>query len=105
MDLTAKTIPMAEFYSKFKRTGNAADAIFQGRKALMDKIFATGKPVYCDQTYYHHPTVLDRVDKVGDHYECDGYKTFENWRDCHYFVEWADAEGNIVWVLKGGRYD
>ena len=105
MDLTAKQIPMAEFFARFKRTGNAKHAIFSARKALMDEIWATGLPLYCDQTYYHHPTNLDRVDKVGDHFECEAYKTFENWRDCHYYTEYADQDGNKVWIIKGGRYD
>jgi hypothetical protein len=105
MDLTAKTLPIVEFYHSFRRTGNARSAIFGSRKALMDKIFATGLPVYCDQTYYHHPSVIDRVDKVEDHYVCDIYMHFEYWRDCHYYTEWVDNDGNKVWIIKGGRYD
>ena len=102
---TRESIPSIEFYSKFKRTGNGDHAIFGSRKALMEKIYATGNPIYCDQSYYVHEQKVDLVKKVGDHFECDGYKKFEDWRDCHYYSEWKDEEGNIVWLMTGGRYD
>lgn len=100
-----KTISKDWFLSKFKRTGNKRDAIFGARKALMEEIYATGNPIYCDQSYYVHETKLDLVEKVDDHFECEMYKKFEDWRDCHYYSEYADDEGNIVWVMTGGRYD
>ena len=102
---TRQTIPMPEFVAKYHRTGNAREAIFGSRKALMDEIYATGNPIYCDQSYYVHETKIDLVKKVGDHYECDCYTRMEGWRDCHYYVEYADAEGNIIWLMTGGRYD
>ena len=100
-----KTIPMADFRSKYKRTGNSRDAIFGARKALMEEIYATGNPIYCDQSYYTQEVKLDLMEKVGEHFQCAGYKTFEDWRDCHYYYEYADEQGNIIWLMRGGRYD
>ena len=100
-----ETIPAAEFYAKFKRTGNHRDAIFGDRKALMDELYATGVPIYCDQSYYAHSQTLYPVVKVGDHYECEVYKKFEDWRDCHYYSEYVDPNGNKIWLMTGGRYD
>lgn len=100
-----KTFSKAEFYHKFHRTGNHKHAIFSGRKALMEEIYATGNPIYCDQSYYHTETKLDLVEKVGDHFKCDDYTTFEEWRDCHYYVEYEDNAGNKMWLMTGGRYD
>lgn len=102
---TRETIPMAEIASKFKRTGVRESAIFGSRKALMEKLYATGIPIYCDQSYYVHEQKVDLVKKVGDHFECDCYKTFEDWRDCHYYSECVDADGNKIWLMTGGRYD
>lgn len=98
-------IPMAEFAAKFKRTGVFREAIFGSRKALMEELYATGIPIYCDQSYYVHEQKIDLVKKVGDHFECDGYKEFENWRDCHYYSECADSQGHKIWLMTGGRYD
>lgn len=105
MNIGDKQISSAEFFAKFKRTGRGVNAVFLGRKGLMDKIFSEGVPVYCDQSYYVHEQQLDLVIKVGEHYECGPYKTFEDWRDCHYYTEYADAEGHRVWLMTGGRYD
>ena len=91
--------------AKFKRTGVRRDAIFGSRKALMEEIYATGVPIYCDQSYYVHETKVDLVVKVGDHFECAGYKTFENWRDCHYYSECEAPDGRKIWLMTGGRYD
>lgn len=102
---TREQIPMAEIAAKFKRTGVHRDAIFGARKALMEEIYSTGIPIYCDQSYYVHEQQVDLVKKVGDHFECDGYKEFENWRDCHYYSECADGQGNKIWLMTGGRYD
>ena len=101
----AKTISAIEFSRRFKRTGVRRNAIFQERKALMEEIYATGHPIYCDQSYYAHSSSYDLVEKVGDHFECSCYKTFEEWRDCHYYSECIDEEGNKVWLMTGGRYD
>ena len=98
-------ISKADFFAKFSRTGNSRHAIFGERKALMEEIYATGCPIYCDQSYYAHETKLDLVKKVGDHFVCDGYTTFESWQDCHYYSEYADKDGNVVWLMTGGRYD
>ena len=100
-----KQIPMADFVARFKRTGNGRHAIFGARKALMEEIYATGNPIYCDQSYYVHEKKIDLVEKVGEHFRCDTYTTFENWRDCHYYSEYVDAEGNKMWLMTGGRYD
>lgn len=100
-----RTISQADFHTKYKRTGVGKHAIFGARKALMEEIYATGNPIYCDQSYYVHEQKLDLVIKVGDHFECETYKKFEDWRDCHYYSEWEDEEGNKVWLMTGGRYD
>ena len=47
----AKQIPMAEIAAKYKRTGVRRSAIFGSRKALMEELYATGIPIYCDQSY------------------------------------------------------
>lgn len=100
-----KQISSLEFHRQFKHTGEGKHAIFTGRKALMDEIYATGIPIYCDQSYYVNEQKLDRVEKVGEHYHCGPYTTFEEWRDCHYYALYADAKGNKVWLMTGGRYD
>lgn len=94
-----------DFFRQFSMTGNKRSGIFSERKALMEEIYATGNPIYCDQSYYVHETKLDLVKKVGDHFHCDGYTKFESWRDCHYYTEYADKDGNVIWVITGGRYD
>ena len=99
-----KTISKIFFVGKFKRTGVCREAIFGDRKALMEELYATGIPIYCDQSYYVQEKKLDLVEKVGEHFECDGYKKFESWRDCHYYSLYSDAEGNKVWLMTGGRY-
>lgn len=104
MELT-KQISNLEFHRNFKHAGEGRHAIFSGRKALMEELYATGIPIYCDQSYYVHEQKLDRVEKVGDHFECEVYKHFEEWRDCHYYALYADNEGNKVWLMTGGRYD
>lgn len=95
---------MAEI-AKYKRTGEHKNAIFGARKALMDEIYATGIPIYCDQSYYVHEQKVDLVQKVGEHYTCAGYNAFEGWRDCHYYSLCQDAGGNQIWLMTGGRYD
>ena len=99
-----KTIPMAEI-ATYKKTGVCRSAIFSSRKALMEEIYATGIPIYCDQSYYVHEQKVDLVEKDGEHFKCDGYTTFENWRDCHYYSECVDAKGNKIWLMTGGRWD
>ena len=102
-----KSIPVAEFYATYNtRTGVHKDAIFGARKALMEEIYATGIPIYCDQSYYHHAQQVDLVEKKGEHFSCELYTTnFEEWRDCHYYSQLSDAAGNLVWLMTGGRYD
>lgn len=77
------------------------------RKALMEELYATGIPIYCDQSYYVHERELDLVLRKADgHFECGGgYKTFENWRDCHYYSLYENSGGDKVWLMTGGRYD
>ena len=104
MDLTTKKISAAEFRAKCKATGLHKDAVFQGCVALMNEIYSTGYPIYCDQSYYVHEQNYDRVEKVGNHFECAGYKEFERWRDCHYYTLYKDDEGHAVWLMTGGRY-
>lgn len=99
------TISSVEFHQKFKRTGVYREAIFTGRKALMEELYATGVPIYCDQSYYVNCSKYDIVEKVGEHFICDLYTTFEDWRDCHYYREYEDADGNKAWLMTGGRYD
>lgn len=101
----AKQIPLAEIAARFKRTGVRRSAIFGSRKALMEELYATGIPIYCDQSYYVHEQKVDLVEKVGEHFKCDVYTTFENWRDCHYYSLCEDADGNKIWLMTGGRYD
>ena len=100
-----KTISKAWFVANYKHTGVSYDAIFGDRKALMEKIYATGNPIYCDQSYYHQAQNLDLVEKDGNHFKCEIYKNFEDWRDCHYYYEYVDANGNKAWLMRGGRYD
>lgn len=100
-----KRYPKSAFFKKYAKTGNYREAIFQGRPALMQEIYDSGCPIYCDQSYYCQEDGLDLVEKAGDHFHCAGYKTFEEWRDCHYYHEYADDCGNRVWVMSGGRYD
>lgn len=100
-----KRISKKEFFSRYKKTGKGADAIFGDRPALMEKIYATGNPIYCDQSYYAQEDHLDLVSKDGDHFTCSCYNEFETWRDCHYYYEYADEQGNKVWLMRGGRYD
>ena len=102
---TKKTIPATEFHSRFKATGVGKSAIFEERKALMEQIYATGYPIYCDQSYYAQYEEYHLVEKVGDTFVCERYKGFEDWRECHYYYAYADAEGNIAWKMTGGRYD
>ena len=98
-------INFAQFLANYKRTGVHKHEIFGGRKALMEEIYATGNPIWCDQSYYAHYDTLYLVTKVGEHFECAGYKKFEDWRDCHYYAEYADKEGHKAWLMTGGRYD
>lgn len=93
-----------EFESKYKRAGVTKSAIFSERKPLMEELYASGAPIWCDQSYYARASKLDRVKKVEDHFECNVYKSFESWRDCHYYTEYQDKDGNKVWVMTGGRY-
>lgn len=99
------TINRAWFYTNFMPTGYKRSAIFGARKALMDELYDTGTPIYCDQSYYVQRSSLERVTKDGYHYSCDVYVKFEEWRDCHYYSEYADKDGNKVWLMTGGRYD
>ena len=101
----AKQIPMAEIAAKYKRTGIRRSAIFGSRKALMEELYATGIPIYCDQSYYAQEQKVDLVEKVGEHFKCEVYTTFEEWRDCHYYSLCEDADGNKIWLMTGGRYD
>ena len=71
----------------------------------MREIYATGAPIWCNQSYYAHCDKLDLVKKEGDHFTCSMYTRFEEWRDCHYYAEYVDAEGNRAWLMTGGRYD
>ena len=98
-------ISKSEFFTRFKPTGNKRSAIFSNKKDLMEEIYATGASIYCDQSYYAQSSHLDLVIKNGDHFECDVCKVFENWRDCHYYYEYKDANGIVVWVIEGGRFD
>lgn len=100
-----KQIPMIEIAARFTRTGVRRTAIFSERKALMEELYATGIPIYCDQSYYVHCQNVDLVEKVGEHFKCEVYTTFENWRDCHYYSLCEDADGNKIWLMTGGRYD
>lgn len=100
-----KTIPMAEIAAKYKRTGERKSAIFGSRKALMEELYATGIPIYCDQSYYVQEQKVDLVQRDGEHFKCDVYTTFEDWRDCHYYSLCEDNEGNQIWLMTGGRYD
>ena len=98
-------IPMLELAKNYTRTGVRRTAIFGARKPLMEELYNTGVPIYCDQSYYVHEQKADLVKKVGEHFQCDVYKTFENWRDCHYYSECIDKDGNKIWLMTGGRYD
>ena len=100
-----KSINKADFFANYKRTGKSRSAIFSERKILMEEIYATGAPIYCDQSYYAHYDTLDPVTKVGEHFQCGCYTKFENWRDCHYYSEYSDKDGNKAWLMSGGRYD
>lgn len=71
----------------------------------MEEIYASGIPIYCDETYYVIENLYHLVTKVGEHFHCDCYDVFENWRDCHYYTMYQDKDGNKVWLMTGGRYD
>ena len=102
----ARRIVMAAFFAKYKRTDTPSRrAIFGSRKALMEELYTTGVPIYCDQSYYAPADAVELVEKMGDHFRCGIYDCFEDWRDCHYYSEYADADGNKVWLMTGGRYD
>lgn len=62
---------MAEIAAKFKRTGIRRSAIFGARKVLMEELYATGIPIYCDQSYYVNEQKVDLVEKVGEHFKCE----------------------------------
>lgn len=100
-------ISKEQFFSRYsKRTEIFRYEIFQGRKALMEEIYATGDPIYCDQSYYAHFDTLDLVVRDDEgHFRCGPYKKFENWRDCHYYRAYEDEAGNRAWIITGGRYD
>ena len=98
-------ISAVEFSARFKRTGDYRSAIFSERRALMEELYATGRPIYCDMSYYVHEQDFYLVTKVGDHFRCGLYDHFENWRECHYYSECIDADGNRAWLMTGGRYD
>ena len=100
-----KTIEMTLFRNKYRMTDERRDAIFSGRKELMEELYATGIPIYCDQSYYVHEKQVDLVEKNGDHFKCSYYNKFEDWRECHYYCLCVDADGNKVWLMTGGRYD
>ena len=104
MELTKK-ISSLEFHRLYKHAGEGRHAIFTGRKPLMEELYASGIPIYCDQSYYVHENKVDLVEKLGEHFKCDVYKTFEDWRDCHYYSLLEDANGNQIWLMTGGRYD
>lgn len=99
------TITADEFDRRFKRTGVNKDAIFSSRKALMEEIYATGAPIYCNESYYVHESKYHRVIKVGNTFQCNGCKGWEDWRECHYYSEYVDKNGNKAWMMTGGRYD
>ena len=100
-----KQISRAEFLSKSRFNGIRRQAIFGERKAMLETIYAYGDPIYLDESYYVQEENLNRVEKVGDHFECEGIKQLETWRDCHYFTGFFDADGKFVWIMTGGRYD
>lgn len=100
-----KTISKATFLANYKTTGVRRSGIFSGCKALMEEIYATGIPIYCDQSYYVDERELNLVTKNGEHFECGRYTQFESWRDCHYYALYRDAQGNEAWLMTGGRYD
>ena len=99
------TISKVEFLSTHKPCGIRRNAIFGDRKALMEEIYSTGAPIWCDESYYCQEQEMQRVVKVDDHFETSIRKHLESWRDCHYYSCYEDAEGNKSWILTGGRYD
>lgn len=99
------TITAEEFSKQFKQTGVHRDAIFSSRKALMEEIYSTGAPIYCNESYYVHESKYHRVIKVGDTFQCGTCKKWEDWRECHYYSEYVDKHGNKAWIMTGGRYD
>lgn len=101
-----QTITKEQFFSRYrKRTDIYRSAIFTGRKALMEEIYATGDPIYCDQSYYAQFDTLQPVTKEGEHFRCGVYSDFEHWRECHYYTAYEDELGNRAWIIEGGRYD
>ncbi len=101
----SKQISAAWFHANFKRTGKNHNAIFGGKRELMDAIFSTGIPIYVDESYYVQRQTLQRVEKYGDHYHTCERTHLEEWRDCHYYVLYEAADGTQAWLLTGGRYD
>lgn len=101
----AKTISKAKLLAGSRYNGIHYHAIFGGRKDLLENIFASGNPIYLDESYYVQEENLNRVEKVGDHFECGCIKNLESWRECHYFKGYFDAGGHFFWLMTGGRYD
>lgn len=98
-------INSAEFHKEFHFAGQKKHEIFTGRLELMQSIYDSGIPIYCDQSYYVQEQTLYPVIKDGEHFKCGVYKKFEDWRDCHYYSLYEDNVGNQVWRMTGGRYD
>ena len=98
------TISKSDFLKAFKPTGEKRKAIFDDRKALMDELFDSGE-IYCDQSYYTQDSTLYRVKKLNGDYICSVYKHFDEWRDCHYYTKYVNDDGDVVWLMTGGKYD
>lgn len=96
-----------EMYTKATRL-NGDNAIFGGRKALLEKHFAE-YPIYVDGSYYTHSTQFPKVIKNEDgvittfnRFNFSG--DLSEWRECHYYTL-MDYNGHKFYMMSGGKYD
>lgn len=93
-----------EMYTKAKRL-NSDDAIFGGRKALLEKHFAE-YPIYVNRSYYAQSTEFPRVvrSENGNISTLNDDSDLSEWRECHYYTL-MDYNGHKFYMMSGGRYD
>ena len=96
-----------EMYTKATRL-NSDNAIFGGRKALLEKYFAE-YPIYVNGSYYVQSRQFPKVFKNEDGLITTfNYFNFgddlSEWRECHYYTL-MDYKGHKFYMMSGGRYD
>lgn len=93
-----------EMYTEAKRI-SFDDAIFNSRKALLEKHFAE-YPIYIDGSYYVQSTEFPRVVRTenGTLSASANGNDLATWRECHYYAL-MDYNGHRFFIMSGGRYD